>query len=234
MFRILRCITDAVGEIDGPEVYLVPTSIVATTSARGGSHDHRAYGAVKRDPKTCAFWSVGDSRASDGAPISASHALRESATQEMRADKSGTGSEDQAGSRWMSSRINRATQLPHRGGESGPGRPDRSLSISGVLATVSPVGQLHSCPQLSGGRRRRSDESLGDPVDLADSLASGVVSVYDAGTEAIVGHRQPAPEWRRFYRNTAIISWSIRAVAELALLAAAGLQQTARFPGDRA
>ena len=51
VFGILWYITDAVDEIDGPEVYLVPTSIVYDQLHEVEAMTTEAYGAVKR-PRT--------------------------------------------------------------------------------------------------------------------------------------------------------------------------------------
>lgn len=197
VFGILRYITDAVDEIDGPEVYLVPTSIVYDQLHEVEAMTTEAYGAVKR-PEDLRFLvrlarqqgeRLGRAYLDFGEPLPLRKRL-----QEMRADKSGTGSEIERIALDVEHRINRAT----------PVTPTAvvSLALLGGPLVVhqrgvgdgSPVGQLHSCPQLGGGRRRRSDESLDDPVDLASDGCFRRGECLRRGHRGGVGHRRgPAP-----------------------------------------
>lgn len=113
VFGILRYITDAVDEIDGPEVYLVPTSIVYDQLHEVEAMTTEAYGAVKR-PEDLRFLvrlarqqgeRLGRAYLDFGEPLPLRKRL-----QEMRADKSAPAARSN-GSRWMSSTGSTA---PHR------------------------------------------------------------------------------------------------------------------------
>lgn len=114
VFGILRYITDAVDEIDGPEVYLVPTSIVYDQLHEVEAMTTEAYGAVKR-PEDLRFLvrlarqqgeRLGRAYLDFGEPLPLRKRL-----QEMRADKSGTGSEIERIALDVEHRINRATPV---------------------------------------------------------------------------------------------------------------------------
>lgn len=140
VFGILRYITDAVDEIDGPEVYLVPTSIVYDQLHEVEAMTTEAYGAVKR-PEDLRFLvrlarqqgeRLGRAYLDFGEPLPLRKRL-----QEMRADKSGTGSEIERIALDVEHRINRATPVtPTAVVSLALLGADRSLSISEVLATV--------------------------------------------------------------------------------------------------
>lgn len=99
---------------------------------------------------------------------------------------------------------------------------DRSLSISEVLATVRPLASYIAARNwaVAGAADLTNRSTI--RWTLHQMVASGVVSVYDAGTEAVWGIGEDQHLVAAFYRNTAIHILVDRAVAELALLAAAG------------
>lgn len=98
---------------------------------------------------------------------------------------------------------------------------DRSLSISEVLATVRPLASYIAARNwaVAGAADLTNRSTI--RWTLHQMVASGVVSVYDAGTEAVWGIGEDQHLVAAFYRNTAIHILVDRAVAELALLAAA-------------
>jgi glycerol-3-phosphate O-acyltransferase len=96
----------------------------------------------------------------------------------------------------------------------------RSLSIAEVLATVQPLARY-----ITAGNRTvagAADLTNRSTIrwTLQEMVASGVVSVYDAGTEAVWGIGKNQRLVAAFYRNTAIHILAGRAIAETALLAA--------------
>lgn len=97
----------------------------------------------------------------------------------------------------------------------------RSLSISEVLATVRPLASYIAARNwaVAGAADLTNRSTI--RWTLHQMVASGVVSVYDAGTEAVWGIGEDQHLVAAFYRNTAIHILVDRAVAELALLAAA-------------
>ncbi|CCK59626.1 lysophospholipid acyltransferase [Mycobacterium canetti] len=225
VFGILRYITDAVDEIDGPEVYLVPTSIVYDQLHEVEAMTTEAYGAVKR-PEDLRFLvrlarqqgeRLGRAYLDFGEPLPLRKRL-----QEMRADKSGTGSEIERIALDVEHRINRATPVtPTAVVSLALLGADRSLSISEVLATVRPLASYIAARNwaVAGAADLTNRSTI--RWTLHQMVASGVVSVYDAGTEAVWGIGEDQHLVAAFYRNTAIHILVDRAVAEMALLAAA-------------
>lgn len=225
VFGILRYITDAVDEIDGPEVYLVPTSIVYDQLHEVEAMTTEAYGAVKR-PEDLRFLvrlarqqgeRLGRAYLDFGEPLPLRKRL-----QEMRADKSGTGSEIERIALDVEHRINRATPVtPTAVVSLALLGADRSLSISEVLATVRPLASYIAARNwaVAGAADLTNRSTI--RWTLHQMVASGVVSVYDPGTEAVWGIGEDQHLVAAFYRNTAIHILVDRAVAELALLAAA-------------
>lgn len=225
VFGILRYITDAVDEIDGPEVYLVPTSIVYDQLHEVEAMTTEAYGAVKR-PEDLRFLvrlarqqgeRLGRAYLDFGEPLPLRKRL-----QEMRADKSGTGSEIERIALDVEHRINRATPVtPTAVVSLALLGADRSLSISEVLATVRPLASYIAARNwaVAGAADLTNRSTI--RWTLHQMVASGVVSVYDAGTEAVWGIGEDQHLVAAFYRNTAIHILVDRAVAELELLAAA-------------
>ena len=225
VFGILRYITDAVDEIDGPEVYLVPTSIVYDQLHEVEAMTTEAYGAVKR-PEDLRFMirlarqqgeRLGRAYLDFGEPLPLRKRL-----EELRADKSGTGTEIERIALDVEHRINRATPVtPTAVVSLALLGADRSLSISQVLATVQPLASYIAARNwaVAGAADLTNRSTI--RWTLHQLVASGVVSVYDAGTEAVWGIGEDQHLVAAFYRNTAIHILVDRAIAEMALLAAA-------------
>ncbi len=224
VFGILRYITDAVDEIDGPEVYLVPTSIVYDQLHEVEAMTTEAYGAVKR-PEDLRFLirlarqqgeRLGRAYLDFGEPLPLRKRL-----EELRADESGTGTEIERIALDVEHRINRATPVtPTAVVSLALLGADRSLSISEVLATVRPLASYIAARNwtVAGAADLTNRSTI--RWTLHQLVASGVVSVYDAGTEAVWGIGADQHLVAAFYRNTAIHILVDRAIAETALLAA--------------
>ncbi|BAX92376.1 lysophospholipid acyltransferase [Mycobacterium shigaense] len=224
VFGILRYITDAVDEIDGPEVYLVPTSIVYDQLHEVEAMTTEAYGAVKR-PEDFRFLvrlalqqgkRLGRAYLDFGEPLPLRKRL-----EEMRADKSGTGTEIERIALDVEHRINRATPVtPTAVVNLALLGADRSLSISEVLATVQPLASYITARNwtVAGAADLTNRSTI--RWTLHQLVASGVINVYDAGTEAVWGIGADQHLVAAFYRNTAIHILVDRAIAETALLAA--------------
>ncbi|MCV6975993.1 lysophospholipid acyltransferase [Mycobacterium bourgelatii] len=224
VFGILRYITDAVDEIDGPEVYLVPTSIVYDQLHEVEAMTTEAYGAAKR-PEDLRFLvrlsrqqgeRLGRAYLDFGDPLPLRQRL-----DELRADPSGTGTVVERIALDVEHRINRATPVtPTAVVSLALLGADRSLSISEVLATVRPLASYIAARNwtVAGAADLTNKSTI--RWTLHQMVDSGVVSVYDAGTEAVwgIGHDQHLVA--AFYRNTAIHILVDRAIAELALVAA--------------
>jgi glycerol-3-phosphate O-acyltransferase len=224
VFGILRYITDAVDEIDGPEVYVVPTSIVYDQLHEVEAMTTEAYGAVKR-PEDLRFLirlarqqgeRLGRAYVDFGEPLPLRKRLAE-----LRADESGTGTVIERVALDVEHRINRATPVtPTAVVSLALLGADRSLSISEVLATVRPLASYIAARNwtVAGAADLTNRSTI--RWTLHQLVASGVVSVYDAGTEAVWGIGADQHLVAAFYRNTAIHIFVDRAIAETALLAA--------------
>lgn len=224
VFGILRYIADAVDEIDGPEVYLVPTSIVYDQLHEVEAMTTEAYGAAKR-PEDLRFLvrlarqqghRLGRAYLDFGEPLPLRKRL-----EELRGDESGTGTEIERIALDVEHRINRATPVtPTAVVSLALLGADRSLSISEVLATVQPLANYIGARNwaVAGAADLTNRSTI--RWTLHQLVASGVVSVYDAGTEAVWGIGADQHLVAAFYRNTAIHILVDRAIAEMALVAA--------------
>ncbi|OBH58339.1 glycerol-3-phosphate acyltransferase [Mycobacterium colombiense] len=225
VFGILRYIADAVDEIDGPEVYLVPTSIVYDQLHEVEAMTTEAYGATKR-PEDFRFLirlarqqgeRLGRAYLDFGEPLPLRKRL-----EELRAEESGTGTEIERIALDVEHRINRATPVtPTAVVSLALLGADRSLSISEVLATVRPLASYIAARnwKVAGAADLTNRSTI--RWTLHQLVASGVVSVYDAGTEPVWGIGAEQHLVAAFYRNAAIHIVVDRAIAETALLAAA-------------
>lgn len=224
VYGILRYISDAVDEIDGPEVYLVPTSIVYDQLHEVEAMTTEAYGATKR-PEDFRFLvrlarqqgeRLGRAYLDFGEPLPLRKRL-----EELRAEESGTGTEIERIALDVEHRINRATPVtPTAVVSLALLGADRSLSISEVLATVRPLASYIAARNwcVAGAADLTNRSTI--RWTLHQMVASGVVSVYEAGTEPVWGIGAEQHLVAAFYRNTAIHIVVDRAIAETALLAA--------------
>ncbi|MEE3063079.1 MAG: lysophospholipid acyltransferase [Actinomycetota bacterium] len=225
VFGILRYLTDAVDEIDGPEVFLVPTSIVYDQLHEVEAMTTEAYGAKKR-PEDLRFLvglarqqgkRLGRAYLDFGEPLPLRKRL-----EEMRGEEAGTGTEIERIALDVEHRINRATPVtPTAVVNLALLGADRSLSISEVLATVRPLASYITARNWSVAGAADLTNRSTIRWTLHQLVASGVVSVYEAGTEAVWGIGEDQHLVAAFYRNTAIHILVDRAIAETALLAAA-------------
>ena len=238
VYGILRYITDAVDEIDGPEVYLVPTSIVYDQLHEVEAMTAEAFGAAKR-PEDLRFLvrlarqqgeRLGRAYLDFGEPLPLRQRL-----EELRAEQSGTGTgtEIERIALDVEHRINRATPVtPTAVVSLALLGADRSLSVSEVLATVRPLASYIAARNwaVAGAADLTNRSTI--RWTLHQLVDSGVVSVYDAGTEPVWGVGADQHLVAAFYRNTAIHILVDRAIAEMALLAAesAEVSETGSVP----
>ncbi|MCA2265952.1 glycerol-3-phosphate acyltransferase [Mycobacterium marseillense] len=228
VFGILRYIADAVDEIDGPEVYLVPTSIVYDQLHEVEAMTTEAYGATKR-PEDFRFLirlarqqgeRLGRAYLDFGEPLPLRKRLEELRALQ-KTSESGTGTEIERIALDVEHRINRATPVtPTAVVSLALLGADRSLSISEVLATVRPLASYIAARNwtVAGAADLTNRSTI--RWTLHQLVASGVVSVYDAGTEPVWGIGAEQHLVAAFYRNAAIHIVVDRAIAETALLAA--------------
>ena len=225
MYGILRYVVDAVEAVRGAEVLIVPVSIVydqlhevslMATEARGGAktpEDLRWLVRLARQQRH----RLGRVYLDIGEPLP----LRRRLT-ELRSDDTASGHEIERIAVDVSHRINRATpvtatavvNLALLGA-------DRALTLAEVLATVRPLADYISKRNWPvAGTAQLADRSTIQRT-LQELVASGVLTSYDGGTEQVwrIGAEQHLVA--AFYRNTAIHMLVDRAIAELALQAAA-------------
>lgn len=228
VFGILRYIADAVDEIDGPEVYLVPTSIVYDQLHEVEAMTTEAYGATKR-PEDFRFLirlarqqgeRLGRAYLDFGEPLPLRKRLEELRALQ-KTSESGASTEIERIALDVEHRINRATPVtPTAVVSLALLGADRSLSISEVLATVRPLASYIAARNwtVAGAADLTNRSTI--RWTLHQLVASGVVSVYDAGTEPVWGIGAEQHLVAAFYRNAAIHIVVDRAIAETALLAA--------------
>lgn len=225
VYGILRYLSDAVDEIEGPEIYLVPTSIVYDQLHEVAAMTTEAYGAVKR-PEDVRFLirlarqqaqRLGRAYLDFGEPLPLRKRL-----QELHADASATGNEIERIALDVEHRINRATPVTPIAVVSLAllGADHRSLTINEVLATVQPLASYIAARNwtVAGAADLTNRSTI--RWTLHQLVDSGVVSVYDSGTEAVWGIREDQHLVAAFYRNTAIHILVDRAIAEIAVVAA--------------
>jgi glycerol-3-phosphate O-acyltransferase len=226
-YGLVRYLADAVESVEGPEAMIVPMSIVydqlpprevaITTSEALGQRKRPEnmrwlLGLAWRSRQRLgrAFLDVGE-------PFGLRQRLAE-----LRA-------EDQE-AKYAVERV--ALEVSHRINRAAPVTPtaavcvallaaDRSLTLDGVLDTVRPLADYF----------RRRGWRVAGAADLTDRstvrrtlqelVASGVLTSYADGAEAVwgIGPRQHLVA--AFYRNSAIHALILRAITELALLAVA-------------
>jgi glycerol-3-phosphate O-acyltransferase len=236
VFGILRYIADAVDEIDGPEVYLVPTSIVYDQLHEVEAMTTEAYGAAKR-PEDLRFLvrlarqqgeRLGRAYLDFGEPLPLRKRLEE--LRALQTSESGTGTEIERIALDVEHRINRATPVtPTAVVNLALLGADRSLSIGEVLATVRPLASYIAARNwaVAGAADLTNRSTI--RWTLHQLVDSGVVQVYDAGTEAVWGISEDQHLVAAFYRNTAIHILVDRAIAETALLAATEIAEIAEI-----
>ena len=226
-YGLVRYLVDAVEAVDGPEALIVPMSIVYDQLPQREVAVTTSEALGQRKPPENMRWLLGFAWGSRqrlgrafldvGEPL----ALRQRLA-EARA-------EDQAG-KYAVERV--ALEVSHRINRAAPVTPtaavcvallaaDRALTLDGVLDTVRPLADYF----------RRRGWRVAGAADLTDRstvrrtlqelVASGVLTTYADGAEAVwgIGPRQHLVA--AFYRNSAIHALILRAITELALLAVA-------------
>jgi len=223
-YGILRYLVDALDDAGG-DILLVPVSVVydqlhevslMTSEARGGvkrPEDLRWLVRLARQQRE----RLGRAYLDFGEPVSLRQRLKE-----LRADAEHNGHEVERVALDVSHRINRATPVTTTAVVSlAMLGADRALTLSEVLATVQPLAAYireRSWP-VAGAADLRNRTTI--RRTLQELVSSGVLSVYEGGTEPVWGIRSDQHLVAAFYRNTAIHILVDRAIAELALQAAA-------------
>jgi glycerol-3-phosphate O-acyltransferase len=225
VFGILRYVTDALRAADSSDALVIPVSIVydqlhevskMTTEARGGRkspEDLRWLVGFAREQRQ----RLGRAYADFGEPLP----LRERLS-ELNADEAAARHSVERIAVEICHRINRATPVTATAVVSVAmlGR-DRALSLTEVLETVAPLaGYLAEREWPVAGALDLTDRSTIRRT-LQELVASGTLTSYDEGEEAVWQIADGQHLVVAFYRNTAIHVFVERAIGEVALMAAA-------------
>lgn len=234
-YGLLRYVIDAVEAHDGPEIYLVPTSIVydqlhevslMTAEARGGAKSQenvRWLAQLFHQQRN----RLGNVYVDFGEPIPLRERLRLEAS--ATAESSEGAYEIERIALSVCHRINRATPVTEIAAVTlALLAGDRAMALDEIVTKIEPIAhyvQSRSWPTAGGG-------SLTDRNAIRRSLRelveSGVVSVYNEGIETVWTIASGQHLVGAFYRNTIVHVLLNRAIAELALLAAS--QRAATSP----
>ena len=219
---ILRYLSDAAEASDGPDVMLVPVSIVYDQLHEVAGMTAEARGSRKR-PEDLG-WLIRFARSQGGrlgrayVSIGEPFPLRERMAA-LRAEGNDTSQAVERVAIDASHRINRATPVTTTAvvclallGA------DRALTFERVLDTVEPLARyIRDRRWPVAGAASLTDKSTIRRA-LQELVASGVLTVFDAGTEPVW---RIAPEQHlvaAFYRNTVIHMLVERAIGEVSLL----------------
>jgi glycerol-3-phosphate O-acyltransferase len=219
-FGLLKYVVDAVAASGGPEVLLIPVSNVydqlhevryVTAEARGG---------VKR-PET-ALWFAGYASnlgkrmgrvyVDFGEPLRLRERLAELEAQ-------GADRIVQRVALDVSHRLNRATPVtPTAAVCVAMLAADRALSLGEVLSTVAPLADYLSRRGWPIAGAATLTDAMTVRRALTDLVASGVLTSYSGGEETVWAVGPDQHLTAAFYRNGAIHTLVVRAIAELTLL----------------
>ncbi|MGH3969372.1 MAG: 1-acyl-sn-glycerol-3-phosphate acyltransferase, partial [Mycobacterium sp.] len=231
MYGILRYVLDAVEAVDGPEAFIIPVSVVYDQLHEVSMMTSELRGGTKRPENVrwlIAFarqqgQQLGNAYVDFGEPIPVRERIAA-----LRAEDAPRSTERVAVE--VCHRINRATPMTATSMVcSALLSADRAMSLPQVQAALKPLATYAT-------RRGWHVAGRADPGTLEATLKelvdSGVVDVYDGGTETVWNIRPERHLVAAFYRNTAIHVVVDHAIGEVALVAAAETdaspRQTAR------
>jgi glycerol-3-phosphate O-acyltransferase len=223
MCGMLRYVLDAVGAVDGPEVFVIPVSLdydqlhevpMMTAELRGGTKSPENMRWLIEFARQQGRY-LGNAYVNFGEPIPVRRR-----TAALRAQDAHSITERIAVQ--VCHHINRATPV---------------TATSVVCLALLPSDHAMSLPEIQTGVQplvtyiTRRGWRMASPTDLSDPRAlrrtlggleeSGVVEAYDGGTETVWSIRPAQHLVAAFYRNTAIHILVDRAIGEVALVAAA-------------
>lgn len=223
MYGILRYVTDAVEGVDGPEVLIVPVSVVydqlhevsmMTSELRGGAKRPENIGWLV-DFARQQRHRLGRAYVDFGEPIYLRHRL-----DELRADDAIRVTERIAVD--VCHRIDRATPVTVTSVVClALLAADRALSLDEMQSTVRPLAKYLTRKgwPVAGGAELTDRSTV--QRTLRELVDSGVLSVYAGGTDTVWNIRVEQHLVAAFYRNTALHTLIDRAIGEVALVAAA-------------
>ena len=226
-YGLLKYVIDAVADADGPEVLLVPVSNVYDQLHEVRNVTAEARGGVKR-PETAVWFAryalnlrkrMGRVYVDFGEPLRLRERLAELEAQ-------GADRLVERVALDVSHRLNRATPVtPTAAVCVAMLAADRALSLSEVLATVEPLADY----LRRRGWRIAGAATLTDAMTvrraLQDLVSSEVLTSYSGGDETVWAVGPDQHLTAAFYRNGAIHTLAVRAIAELTLVAMADAER---------
>jgi len=222
-YGLLKYVVDAVAASDGPEVLLVPVSNVYDQLHEVRNVTAEARGGVKR-PETALWFAryaanlrrrMGRVYVDFGEPLR----LRERLA-ELEAE--GADRIVQRVALDVSHRLNRATPVtPTAAVCAAMLAADRALSLNEVLDTVAPLADYLSRRGWPVAGAATLTDAMTVRRALQDLVSSGVLTSYSGGDETVWAVGPDQHLTAAFYRNGAIHTLVVRAIAELTLLSMA-------------
>lgn len=231
---ILKYLTDTVDGDDAPDVQVVPVSVVydqlhevatMTQEARGARktpEDWRwllRFARLQRDR-------LGRAYLTTGAPFSLSERMRELAADGVTGQPA-----IERIALDISHRLNRATPVTVTAVVSlALLGADRALTSEEVVATVKPLAAYIDSANwpVAGGANLQDRATV--LRAMQDLVRSGVLTVYDRGTEPVWRIGEDQHLVAAFYRNTVIHMLVNRAIGELSMLTISELDPEADLP----
>jgi glycerol-3-phosphate O-acyltransferase len=227
-YGLMRYFVDGVEQTDGPEVLLVPVSVIYDQLHEVAATSSEAHGTAKRPEDInwlLDFYRqqkgtrLGDAYLDVGEPIP----LRERLAQYAKSTAALSGADNavERVSLQVCHRINRATPVTQTAAVTlALLAGDRALTLDEVIAEIAPTATYLAERQapIAGGGVLTDRKSVRHT--LTDLVRSGVVHMHDGGTEPVFSIAQGKHLVAAFYRNTLIHLLVNRAIVEIALVGA--------------
>lgn len=232
-YGVLRYVVDAAEVAEGPEVLLLPVSIVydqlhevakMASEARGG---HK----TPEDAQWMLEFIMQQSKRLGHAYMEFAEPvpLRERLAELRGEDPTGSHAVERVALD-VSHRINQVTPVTATAVASlAMLAGGRALSLDEVLSTVGPIAQyLQDRNWPIAGGFDMTDRSTVRRT-LGELVSSGVLTAYDGGTETVWGIGRDQHLIAAFYRNTAIHVLVTKAIGELGVIAGIESDETSEF-----
>lgn len=232
VYGVMRYVLDAVEAVDGPEVMIVPMSIVYDQLHEVATMTSEARGGRKRPEDIRWLWTfarsqqrrLGRAYVDIGEPIPVRERLAE-----LCGDAASRSTVVERISLDVCHRINRATPVTATAVVSlAMLGADRALTLDEVLATVAPLARYIAARGWPVAGAALLTDRATVRRTLQEMVASGVLTAYDGGTETVWTIGEDQHLVAAFYRNTVVHVLVNRAIGELALQAAVEVEGEAR------
>jgi glycerol-3-phosphate O-acyltransferase len=224
-YGLLRYLTDAVEANDGPEVLMVPVSIVYDQLHELASMTAEARGMPKspEDIRWLVRFARQQSRRLGHVYVDVGEPVRlRERLASYGAEESTSGHTVERIALDVCHRINRATRVtPTALVTLALLSADRALTLDQVISTIEPTARYAAIRRwpVAGGVRLTERNAV--ERTLAELTRTGIVSAFEGGTDTVWRIAEGQHLIAAFYRNTAIHLLVNRAIGEIALLTAA-------------